>query len=190
MYTVILWYSFLVQSPPPAGCTYTKPVNGQYVNGTAEHCCICIPGRACVERFVDLHAAQGGNCHFMTAPPPFVRGGDRPDKTGEIARGGGGSLNQKKKKIPFPDQCVVLARGRRGHTPRLPTQRFGTNPDRQPAGARMDASHASPIGMDASRYVPRPLVRGGGGGTRGSKQHLRHRSKMTAAGSGPRRSAS
>ena len=29
----------------------------QRINGTAEHCCICIPGRACVERFVDLLAA-------------------------------------------------------------------------------------------------------------------------------------
>ena len=29
------------------------------VNGTAEHCCICIPRRACVERFVDLLAARG-----------------------------------------------------------------------------------------------------------------------------------
>ena len=28
------------------------------INGTAEHCCICIPGRACVERFVDLLAAS------------------------------------------------------------------------------------------------------------------------------------
>jgi len=28
------------------------------INGTAEHCCICIPGRACVERFVDLLAAN------------------------------------------------------------------------------------------------------------------------------------
>ena len=33
---------------------YIKPVNGQYVKGTAEHCCICIPGRACVEHFDDL----------------------------------------------------------------------------------------------------------------------------------------
>ena len=26
-------------------------------SGTAKHCCICIPGRACVEHLVDLHAA-------------------------------------------------------------------------------------------------------------------------------------
>ena len=31
---------------------------------------------------------QGGNRHFMTAPPP-PRGGDRPDNRGEIAKGGG-----------------------------------------------------------------------------------------------------
>ena len=34
-----------------------------HVNGLpniAEHCCICIPGRACAERFVDLHAASVG----------------------------------------------------------------------------------------------------------------------------------
>ena len=33
------------------------PQKGRNMWRTAEHCCICIPGRACVERFVDLHAA-------------------------------------------------------------------------------------------------------------------------------------
>ena len=31
------------------------------ISGTAEHCCICIPGCACVERFVDLHAATSNH---------------------------------------------------------------------------------------------------------------------------------
>ena len=31
-----------------------KPVDGQHLKGTAEYCCICIPGCACVERFDDL----------------------------------------------------------------------------------------------------------------------------------------
>ena len=42
------------------------------INGTAEHCCICIPGRACVERFVDLLAATlhlpcylSGSCEYF-----------------------------------------------------------------------------------------------------------------------------
>ena len=37
-------------------------------DGTAEHCCICISGRACVERFVDLLAALclPCCCHLYT----------------------------------------------------------------------------------------------------------------------------
>ena len=33
------------------------PTTKEY-DGTAKRCCICIPGRACVERFVDLHVAN------------------------------------------------------------------------------------------------------------------------------------
>ena len=45
------------------------------INGTAEHCCICIPGRACVERFVDLLAAPG-----LTLERPTPIGGPPPPK--------------------------------------------------------------------------------------------------------------
>ena len=37
-------------------------------NGTAEHCCICISGRACVERFVDLLAAPPVLPHPLSFP--------------------------------------------------------------------------------------------------------------------------
>ena len=44
-------------APPP------PKKNSVCHSGAAEHCCICIPGRACVERFVDLRAG----------PPPEVQ---------------------------------------------------------------------------------------------------------------------
>ena len=37
----------------------TRVYHTSELEWTAEHCCICIPGRACVEHFVDL-----------LAPPP------------------------------------------------------------------------------------------------------------------------
>ena len=47
--------------PSDGGSIFPVPVPkcswNHRINGTAEHCCICIPGRACVERFVDLLAA-------------------------------------------------------------------------------------------------------------------------------------
>ena len=36
--------------------------------GTAEYCCICIPGRACVEGFVDLLAAMRHNLNLTSLP--------------------------------------------------------------------------------------------------------------------------
>ena len=47
-----------------AGCGYEKR--------TAEHCCICIPGHACVERLVDLHAARP----TLTAQPVYYHTAD------------------------------------------------------------------------------------------------------------------
>ena len=48
-------YPLLMPPPPPHDwCAMSTPVR------TAEHCCICIPARACVERFL--------NC--VRPPPP------------------------------------------------------------------------------------------------------------------------
>ena len=53
IYTVILWYRFVVQSPPPP---------------------------------------RGGGLLLHDSPPPPPLRGNRPDKRGEIARGGGYSI--------------------------------------------------------------------------------------------------
>ena len=73
--------------PPPLHVTWqtsVQPVHtlkclwNHRINGTAEHCCICIPGRACVERFVDLLAAFANRLTEPTTkalcqpPPPFA----------------------------------------------------------------------------------------------------------------------
>ena len=52
IYTVILWYRFVVQSPPPP-------------------------------------PPRGGGPSLCDRPPLPPEGGDRPDKRGEISRGGG-----------------------------------------------------------------------------------------------------
>ena len=47
-------------------------------DGTAEHCCICIPGRACVKRFVDLPARVN---HPRPPPVPVSHEQGSPNLT-------------------------------------------------------------------------------------------------------------
>ena len=57
-----------------ATCTYAQVLVNHRINGTAEHCCICIPGRACVERFVDLLAAPPILGNFGPIRVPYPKG--------------------------------------------------------------------------------------------------------------------
>ena len=61
-------------------------MNSVYFIGTATHCCICIPGCACVERFVFLHAAMGVVLEKgLQAPPPLRPGGVPPNFYGSLS---------------------------------------------------------------------------------------------------------
>ena len=55
--TMVLWCN----TPPPPQ---------EHLIGTAEHCCICIPGRACVERSLTCVRPPGGEPSLHDHPPP------------------------------------------------------------------------------------------------------------------------
>ena len=63
-------------------CTYEGPLVAEWIHvWTAGHCCICIPRRACVERFVDLlyalvrpHPCTAVCCVHLTLITPMTTG--------------------------------------------------------------------------------------------------------------------